>query len=62
MREEFRHIAQRAQMGKIVGFFPDPDILSGSTIYVPAKIEREDKTWTIIGGVATTLVSLAAIL
>jgi protein involved in polysaccharide export with SLBB domain len=43
------------------GFFPDPDILSGSTIYVPAKIEREDKTWTIIGGVATTLVSLAAI-
>jgi protein involved in polysaccharide export with SLBB domain len=42
-------------------FLPDPDILAGSTVFVPMKIEREDKTWQYIGNIATTLASLAAI-
>ena len=43
------------------GFLPDPDILAGSTVFVPTKIEREDKTWQYIGNIATTIASLAAI-
>jgi protein involved in polysaccharide export with SLBB domain len=41
--------------------FPDPEILGGSTILVPKKIEKEDKTLPIIRDMATVLVSIAAI-
>jgi len=41
--------------------FPDPDILGGSTVYVPRKIEKEDKTLPVLRDMATILASLAAI-
>ena len=41
--------------------FPNPEILAGSLIYVPKKIEREDKTLPIIAAWATVMASLAAI-
>ena len=41
--------------------FPNPDILGGSTILVPKKIEKEDKTLPVIRDMATMLASLAAI-
>jgi protein involved in polysaccharide export with SLBB domain len=41
--------------------FPDPEILGGSTILVPKKIEKEDKTLPIIRDMATMLASIAAI-
>ena len=39
--------------------FPDPDILGGSYIFVPRKIEKEDKTLPILRDWATIWVSLA---
>jgi protein involved in polysaccharide export with SLBB domain len=42
-------------------FLPDPDILPGSVVYVPRKIEREDKTLPVLRDLATILASLAAI-
>jgi protein involved in polysaccharide export with SLBB domain len=42
--------------------FPNPDILGGSTIFVPKKIEKEDKTLPILRDWATITVSLAAII
>ena len=42
--------------------FPNPDILGGSTIFVPTKIEKEDKTLPIIRDWATITVSFAAII
>jgi len=41
---------------------PDPDILGGSTILVPLKIEKEDKTLPVMRDWATITVSLAAII
>ena len=41
--------------------FPDPDILGGSTITVPQKIEKPDNTLQVISNLATILASLAAI-
>ncbi len=41
--------------------FPDPEILAGSRIYVPKKIEREDKTLPVLAQLATILASLAAV-
>ena len=41
--------------------FSDPDILGGSTILVPKKIEKEDKALPVIRDMATMLASLAAI-
>ncbi|HWP81646.1 MAG TPA: SLBB domain-containing protein [Bacteroidota bacterium] len=43
------------------GLFGDPEILPGSAIYVPRKIEKEDKTLPILRDLATILASLAAI-
>ena len=40
---------------------PDPDILPGSTIFVPHKVEKEDKTLPVLRDMATILASLAAI-
>jgi len=42
--------------------FPNPDILGGSVIFVPKKIEKENKTLPIIRDWATITVSLAAII
>ena len=42
-------------------FFPNPDILGGSTILVPRKIEKPDNTLQVISSLATILASLAAI-
>ena len=41
--------------------FPDPDILGGSTIFVPLKIEKKSETLVILRDWSTILVSLAAI-
>jgi polysaccharide export outer membrane protein len=41
--------------------FPDPDILGGSTILVPQKIEKPDNTLQVISNFATIIASLAAI-
>lgn len=41
--------------------FPDPDILGGSTILVPQKIEKPDNTLQVLTNFATILASLAAI-
>jgi polysaccharide export outer membrane protein len=41
--------------------FPDPDILGGSMILVPRKIEKPDNTLQVISSLATILASLAAI-
>jgi protein involved in polysaccharide export with SLBB domain len=43
------------------GLFGDPEILPGSAIYVPRKIEKEDRTLPILRDLATILASLAAI-
>jgi polysaccharide export outer membrane protein len=40
---------------------PDPDILGGSTIFVPKKIEKEDKTLPVLRDWATIMASIAAI-
>ncbi len=42
-------------------FLPNPEILPGSLIYVPKKIEREDKTLPILTAWVTVMASLAAI-
>jgi len=42
-------------------WFADPDILPGSSILVPRKIEKEDKTLPVLRDLATILASLAAI-
>lgn len=41
--------------------FPDPDIMPGSTIYVPKKVEKVDTTFPYIRDIVTILASLAAI-
>lgn len=41
--------------------FPGDEILAGSLIYVPKKVEREDKTLQIVSSWATVMASLAAI-
>lgn len=43
-------------------FLPNPDISSGSTIYVPKKIEKEDKTLPIIRDWATIMASIATMM
>jgi protein involved in polysaccharide export with SLBB domain len=40
---------------------PDPDILGGSTIFVPKKIIKEDKTLPVLRDWATIMASIAAI-
>jgi protein involved in polysaccharide export with SLBB domain len=42
-------------------FIPDDEVLPGSSVFVPRKAEREDKTLPIIRDMATILASLAAI-
>lgn len=42
--------------------FPDPDILPGSVVYVPKKIEKEDRTLPIIRDWATIMVSIATMM
>lgn len=41
---------------------PDPDILGGSSIFVPKKIEKEDKTLPVMRDWATIMASMAAII
>jgi protein involved in polysaccharide export with SLBB domain len=41
--------------------FPSEEILPGSLVYVPKKVEREDKTLQILTSWATVMASLAAI-
>lgn len=41
--------------------FPNPDILGGSTVFVPTKIETKSETLSILRDWSTILVSLAAI-
>ncbi|HTR80544.1 MAG TPA: hypothetical protein VMM58_02870, partial [Bacteroidota bacterium] len=41
--------------------FPDPEILPGSLVYVPQKVEKEDRTLPILTAWATVMASLAAI-
>jgi protein involved in polysaccharide export with SLBB domain len=41
--------------------FPDPEILAGSSILVPQKIEKPDNSLQIVASFATVLASLAAI-
>ena len=43
------------------GLFGSQDILPGSSVYVPKKIEKEDKTLPILRDVVTILASLAAL-
>jgi polysaccharide export outer membrane protein len=43
------------------GIFGGQDILPGSSVYVPKKIEKEDKTLPILRDVVTILASLAAL-
>ena len=43
-------------------FFPNPDILGGSVILVPKKIEKEDNTLPIIRDWATIFVSIATMM
>ena len=65
---------EEADKGKIVVFLPggkkwesrmwplpDPEILPGSLVYVPMKIEKEDKALPILAAWATVMASLAAI-
>jgi protein involved in polysaccharide export with SLBB domain len=58
---------QEAEASKTVVFLPGGkkwdggDILPGSTIFVPRKIEKEDKTLQTVASLATVLASLAAI-
>jgi protein involved in polysaccharide export with SLBB domain len=40
-------------------FLPDPDILGGSTVFVPTKVEREDKTLPVLRDWATIFLSIA---
>jgi polysaccharide export outer membrane protein len=40
---------------------PDPEILPGSAIFVPKKIEKEDKTLPLVRDLVTIVASLAAI-
>ena len=67
-------LREEADAGKVVVFlpggtkweprmwpFPDPDLLPGSLVYVPMKVEREDKTLPILAAWATVMASLAAI-
>ena len=42
--------------------FSDPDILGGSMIFVPKKIEKEDKTLPVLRDWATIFVSLATMM
>jgi protein involved in polysaccharide export with SLBB domain len=42
--------------------FPNPDILGGSMIFVPTKIEKENKTLPVLRDWATITLSLAAII
>jgi len=42
-------------------FFPDPEILPGTTIIVPKKVEKPDTTWPYVRDIVTTLASLLAI-
>jgi protein involved in polysaccharide export with SLBB domain len=42
--------------------FPNPDILGGSTVFVPTKIEKEDKTLPVMRDWATIMVSLATMM
>lgn len=42
-------------------FLPDPEILPGSTVYMPRRIEREDKTLPLVRDTAAILASLAAL-
>jgi protein involved in polysaccharide export with SLBB domain len=41
--------------------FPDPEILPGSTVMVPQKLETEDNTLPILRDMTTIMASLAAI-
>ena len=56
-----------ADEGRIYAFLPggkkweSGELLPGSAIFVPRKIEKEDKTLPIIRDMATILASLAAI-
>ncbi|MEW6512338.1 MAG: SLBB domain-containing protein, partial [Bacteroidota bacterium] len=43
------------------GLFGGDGILPGSSIFVPKKIEREDKTLPLVRDIATILASLAAL-
>lgn len=43
------------------GLFGNQDILPGSSVYVPKKIEKEDKTLPILRDIVTILASLAAL-
>jgi polysaccharide biosynthesis/export protein len=58
---------EEAESGNTVVFLPggkkwdSGDILPGSTVMVPRKIEKEDKTLPLIRDLATMLASLAAI-
>ena len=65
---------EEADEGKVVVFlpggtklqsrmwpFPDPDVLPGSVVYVPKKIEKPDNTLQILSSWATVMASLAAI-
>jgi protein involved in polysaccharide export with SLBB domain len=65
---------EEADEGKVVVFLPggkkwepgwfilpNPEILPGSLIYVPQKVEKEDKTLPILAAWATVMASLAAI-
>lgn len=67
-------LRDEADEAKVVVFLPggkkwepsvyrilDPDILPGSTIIVPRKVEKEDKTLPVLRDLATILASLAAI-
>jgi protein involved in polysaccharide export with SLBB domain len=42
--------------------FPNPDILGGSTIFVPKVIEKEDKTLQIMTSWATVMASIATMM
>ncbi len=67
-------LRDEADEAKVVVFLPggkkwepsvyrilDPDILPGSTVIVPRKVEKEDKTLPVLRDLATILASLAAI-
>jgi polysaccharide biosynthesis/export protein len=41
---------------------PDPDILGGSTVYVPKLIEKEDKSLQIMASWATVMASIATMM
>jgi protein involved in polysaccharide export with SLBB domain len=67
-------LKQEADEDRIVAFLPngqkwepgwffvaDPELPPGSSITVPKKVEKEDKTLPTLGNIATILASLAAI-